>query len=100
MEWLEDRGEWVVLSTHARKADAVEARCVATRTHATRLAERDGSWQVLIECTHEPNARGTQCQHCGIPAEMVTPDELAEALTAEMDAARLRAGGQTSWLDQ
>jgi hypothetical protein len=51
------------------------------------------------DCDHEPNARGTACQHCGIPAELVTPDELAEALSDEMDAARMRASGQTSWLD-
>ena len=51
-------------------------------------------------CDHWPNARGTACQHCGLTAELVTPDELAEALMAEVDAARLRAGGQTSWLEQ
>ena len=51
------------------------------------------------ECQHEPNLRGTACQHCGIPAEMVTPDELAEALTVEIDAARIAASGQMGWLD-
>ena len=55
--------------------------------------------EARADCDHEPNARGTQCQHCGIPAELVTPDELAEALSAEMDAARMRASGQTSWLE-
>lgn len=50
-------------------------------------------------CDHEPNARGTACQHCGIPAELVTPDELEMALTAEIENARLAASGQTSWLD-
>jgi hypothetical protein len=57
------------------------------------------TWLDVSDCAHEPNARGTACQHCGIPAELVTPDELAEALSAEMDAARLRADGQTSWLE-
>lgn len=52
------------------------------------------------DCAHEPNALGTACQHCGLTAELVTPDELAEALAAEIDRARLVAGGQTSWLDQ
>ena len=52
------------------------------------------------DCAHEPNVRGTACQHCGIPAEMVTPDELTDALMAEIESARLAAGGQTSWLDR
>jgi hypothetical protein len=52
------------------------------------------------DCEHEPNARGTQCQHCGIPAEMVTPEELEAALMAEIDNARLAASGQTSWLER
>ena len=52
------------------------------------------------ECRHEPNLRGTACQHCGIPAEMVTPDELSDALMAEAVALRLRAAGQTGWLDE
>ena len=50
------------------------------------------------DCAHEPNARGTACQHCGIPAEMVTPDELAEALTVEIEAARIAASGQMGWM--
>ena len=52
------------------------------------------------ECDHEPNLRGTACQHCGIPAEMVTPDELAEAMMAEVAAIERREGGQTSWIDR
>lgn len=51
------------------------------------------------ECTHEPNLRGTACQHCGMPAELVTPDELGEAMMAELSALRVRASGQTEWLD-
>lgn len=50
-------------------------------------------------CDHWPNARGTACQHCGLTAELVTPDELADALTAELAAARLRAGGQLGWVE-
>jgi hypothetical protein len=51
------------------------------------------------ECRHEPNLRGTACQHCGIPAELVTPDELTDALMAEIVAIRVRDAGQTGWLD-
>lgn len=46
------------------------------------------------DCQHEPNARGTQCQHCGIPAEMVAPDELAEALSAALIAVERSRLGQ------
>lgn len=49
-------------------------------------------------CDHYPNARGTACENCGIPAEMVPPDELAEAFMAEVRASALRETGQTSWL--
>lgn len=45
-------------------------------------------------CEHIPNDRGTACALCGIPAEMVTPDELADALYAECERRRLEAGGQ------
>lgn len=51
-------------------------------------------------CEHEPNARGTACEHCGILAEMVAPDELEAALMAEIDNARLAASGQTSWIER
>jgi hypothetical protein len=33
---------------------------------------------------------------CGLPAEPVDPDELTDALIAEID--RLPVAGQTSWL--
>ncbi len=77
-------------------------QCGSAEPH--RMAATSQScWRNIAEarpCVHEPNARGTACQHCGIPAEMVTPDELTDALMAEMANARLAAGGQTSWLDQ
>ena len=52
------------------------------------------------ECAHEPNLRGTACQHCGLPAEMVTPDELVIAMAYAYAEARAKAEGQTSWLEQ
>ena len=39
------------------------------------------------DCEHEPDWLGVKCQHCGIPAEMVPPDELAEHLSAALDTA-------------
>lgn len=50
-------------------------------------------------CAHEPDALGVRCQHCGIPAVMVPPDELAEALMAEVAAAAIRASGQLGWIE-
>jgi len=52
-----------------------------------------------VPCNHEPDPRGVKCQHCGIPAEMVPPDEIADALMAAIDAARLAAGGQLAMFD-
>jgi len=46
------------------------------------------------DCEHTPNARGTACERRGMPAEMVPPDELQEALWAEIMRARLAASGQ------
>ena len=46
------------------------------------------------DCEHEPDWLGVKCQHCGIPAEMVTPDELAEHLSAALDTAYAEMAGQ------
>lgn len=46
------------------------------------------------DCPHEPNDRGTQCALCGIPAEMVPPDELADAMMAAYNALILAQAGQ------
>lgn len=64
----------------------------------TIISEEHGT-PCRASCDHEPNARGTACEHCGLTAELVTPDELAEAMMAEVAALRLAVGGQTSWLD-
>lgn len=50
-------------------------------------------------CDHWPNPRGTACQHCGLTAELVTPDELAEAMMAESAALAVRAAGQLGWVE-
>lgn len=52
------------------------------------------------DCEHEPNARGTECLRCGIPAETVGPDELTDALMVEIEARRLAAAGQSTWIDR
>ena len=47
-----------------------------------------------VPCSHEPDARGVKCAHCGIKAEMVPPDELAGALYAAIVARELAEAGQ------
>lgn len=48
---------------------------------------------------HTPNAAGTCCEVCGLPAEKGDPDELAEALTAAYLTVVAQVEGQTKWLD-
>lgn len=50
-----------------------------------------------IAGNHYPNDAGTACYYCGLPAETMTPDELAEAWGETL--ARQPVKGQTSWLD-
>lgn len=47
-------------------------------------------------CT--PDAYGLRCVLCGIPAELVPPDELADALWDAYRERLLTAEGQVSWL--
>lgn len=59
-------------------------------------------WRTIAEarnCEHEPNSLGTSCQHCGIPAEMVPPDELAEHLSAAIATALREIAGQIGLFD-
>ena len=49
---------------------------------------------LVSDCEHIPNASGTACALCGIPAEMVPPDELADAMMAAHDALLLAQAGQ------
>lgn len=47
---------------------------------------------------HSPNAAGTECEMCGLPAEAGDPDELAEALTTAYETLTAQVEGQTQWL--
>lgn len=48
---------------------------------------------------HSPNAAGTECEMCGLPAEPGDPDELAEALTGAYETRIAQVAGQVGWLD-
>ena len=46
---------------------------------------------------HYPNEAGTACYYCGLPAERVSPDELARAWADMLRDAPVE--GQVSWTD-
>lgn len=58
--------------------------------------------QPCIAGACEPNDDGSACAYCGLPAVPVDPDELADALSIELDRERAqlaRAGGRRVLMD-
>jgi len=47
---------------------------------------------------HSPNAAGTECEMCGLPAEPDDPEDFAAALIGAYGTLMAQVEGQTAWL--